>query len=214
MKGILKNIAGVFVETNEKASPQPVRKPPVNVNVVQEAVAPVYGNRLAPESEEFKKRFKAILEEENRRNHPGHDYFEFSEMVGAMTEIPQEPVRYRSAFAGWKMVGNQTKQRLLDTANIYLGLVDKEIKEFEAAYKTQYETQVGSNQKLIEQKRAQVAKMSEEIAKLNGEVLDLIEQNSSNTQNLTQKHDAFMAAGEAQRSEILAEIDKINQYIS
>ena len=80
---------------------------------------------------EFTQKFKSILEEENKRNFPGNDYFEFKVMKDAMNAIPQELLRYQAAFAGWSTGGSQTKKNLLDTAKVYLGLVEKEISDFE-----------------------------------------------------------------------------------
>jgi hypothetical protein len=210
---IWKNVMGAFVETEEKTVPKPKVTPqPI---VVQNIVQPVYtGVALSPESEEFKRQFKAILEEENKRNFPGNDYYEFVEMKNAMNAIPQEQLRYHSAFQAWRVVGNQTKETLLSTGQKYLGLVDKEIKEFEAAFQMQYNQSVGNNDKLIEQKTKEIQSLSEQLAKLNTEVQLLKQKNLDSTAALTYKHDAFMAAGEAQRQEILTEIEKINQYIN
>jgi hypothetical protein len=210
---IWNKVKGAFVETDEKPVPKPKITPqPV---VVQNIVQPVYtGVALSPESEEFRRQFKAILEEENKRNFPGNDYYEYVEMKNAMIGILQEPLRYSSAFQAWRVVGNQTKETLLSTGQKYLGLVDKEIKEFEAAFQMQYNQSVGNNDKLIEQKTKEIQSLSEQLAKLNTEVQLLKQKNLDSTAALTYKHDAFMAAGEAQRQEILTEIEKINQYIN
>src|SRR5882672_2255884 len=92
--------------------------------------------------DKFRKQFAAILEDENKRNFPGNDYYEFVVMKNAMNSIPQEQIRYQAAFAGWSTGGNQTRETLLKTAHIYLGLVQKEIDDFGQAYQTEYTTQV------------------------------------------------------------------------
>lgn len=162
---------------------------------------------------EFEQQFRNILAEENKRNYPGNDWFEFNVMKNAMNAVPQEDVRYQAAFSGWATGGNQSKKTLLETANIYLGLVDREIKEFGDAFKTKFHEKVTRNEELIKQKSDRIQKLAEEMAILNQEVANLKAENAQNTVALQTKHDAFMAAGGRQRTEILAEIDKINKYI-
>ena len=213
-------IMDLFFEKEKK--PEEVKPPakktvlqPVTVSsAIQSVYVPQPGHGLGPDYEEFKGRFKRILDEENKRNYPGNDYYEFVVMKNAMNAIPQENLRYQAAFAGWSTGGNQTKTSLLDTAKVYLGLVDKEISEFESAYQQQYTQQVTKNEQLIETLTKEVQNLMERMALLNAEIQQLKQQNMDSTVHLTQKHDAFMAAGQAQRQEIIDEIDKINHYIN
>ncbi len=208
----------LFVEREKAPEKQDVKPVPQKVIPTSVAIREISPVSVSPiggaDFEAFKNQFTKILDDENKRNYPGNDYYEFVTMLRAMVAIPQDDVRYKAAFAGWAVGGNQTKQSLIDTAHIYLGLVDKEIKDFQTAYETQCTTQVGNSQQVIDQKRAQVATMSQQIAKLNEEILTMTQQNAIATQTLTRKHDAFMAAGQAQRQEILDEIEKINHFIN
>lgn len=211
MKGILKKVAGAFVEIDET----PVKKPAVPSST-QTVTAPVLRlhNEGSPEYTQYREKFSKILADENQRNYPGNDYFEFVVMKNAMSAIPQEEVKYQAAFAGWAVGGNQTKKSLLDTAQIYLGLVDREIKEFGEAYQHQYSSQVTANEELIARKSEEVQKLVLKINTLNTEIANLKKENIDSTAKLTAKHDAFMAAGTAQRQEILDEIDKIQNFIN
>lgn len=215
MKGILKKIGSAFVEEVEEKKVSLPEKPPPTSEVTQ-IVQPTYTPYSVgmPEYEEFKDKFRNILSEENKRNFPGNDYFEFKTMKDAMNSIGDNTVKYQAAFAGWSVGGSQTKQNLLDTAKVYLGLVDKEIQEFEDAYKVQYNEQVTGNEKLIETKAKRVQALVEEMNTLNTEISRLKQDNLTNTSKLTSKHDAFMAAGQAQRNEILEEMNNINKYIN
>lgn len=209
MKGVLKKVGGFFYETEDK----PIKKVPIVVptQVVQQMVQPL-GSDSSPDYHEFRAQFTNILADENKRNYPGNDYYEFIVMKNAILGISQD-LRYQAAFAGWSTGGNQTKDSLVNTAKIYLGLVDKEIKDFEEAYKLQYAQQVTKNEQVIEQKTKRVQALLEEMNQLNSDINQLKQENLANTANLTQKHDAFMTAGQAQRQEILDEVDKINHYI-
>lgn len=211
-----------FFESDEEERVKPTPKKSIvqDISVTSSAIQPinpVYTTVAIGESAEFQKfrtQFAKILEDENKRNYPGNDYFEFTVMKNAMNAIPQEQIRYQAAFAGWSTGGNQSKKSLLDTAQIYLGLVDKEIKEFEEAYQHQYQQQISKTEELIAQKSRMVQDYLEKMNVLNAEITTLKQQNIANTANLTNKHEAFMAAGQSQRQEILTEVDKINQFIN
>lgn len=213
--GILRNIAGAFVELDDKPA---INKPVVQKNTPSHpaiiTMSDSQSTQGTPEYEEFRRQFASILADENKRNYPGNDYFEFVVMKNAMNAIPQEDVRYSAAFAGWVTGGNQSKKSLIDTANVYLGLVDKEIADFESAYKSQHEAKVGKNEVLIQQKLAKVQEMTSQIATLNNEIAALREASQAASASLVTKHEAFMGAGKAQREEILNEINKITQYIN
>lgn len=169
-------VMDLFFERERK--PEEVKSPRKTVVqpvTVSSAIQPVYIPQsnlsvLGPDYEEFKARFKKILDDENKRNYPGNDYYEFVVMKNAMNAIPQENLRYQAAFAGWSTGGNQTKTSLLNTAKIYLGLVDKEISEFESAYQQQYSQQVTKNEQLIETKTKEVQSLMERMAALNLEI--------------------------------------------
>lgn len=214
MKGILKKIGTAFVETVDEA---PIKKPPAPIsalNVVESVGSPTGGTIPSEEYVAFCDKFAKILEEENKRNYPGNDYYEFIVMKNAMNAIPQESLRYQAAYAGWSTGGNQTKKSLLDTAKVYLGLVDREISEFEEAYKHQYTEKVTKNEEIINQKSERVQKLVQEINDLNAEINTLKKENIDATAKLTTKHSSFMEAGRTKRQEIMDEMDKINNYIN
>lgn len=213
--GIMK----LFYEKEEKPDLIPKKKVPISNPVTSNAIQPISVSVVtaitnSTDFEAFKVQFKTILDDENKRNYPGNDYYEFVVMKNAMNAIPQEMVKYQAAFAGWSTGGNQTKESLLSTAKIYLGLVEKEIKDFESAYQQQYSQQVTVNEQTIDQKTKEVQTLMEKMATLNSDISRLKQENTANTANLTTKHDSFMAAGEFQKREIMDEMDKINHYIS
>lgn len=212
----MNNFLKLFVEVNET----PKKSTPLKVTQQQSHPAIITMNEStisvgeSPEYDEFKQQFKAILTDENKRNFPGNDYFEFVVMKNAMSAISQEEVKYSAAFAGWMTGGNQSKKSLLDTAKVYLGLVDKEISDFQEAYKAQHEAQIGKNETLIQQKTQKVQELTNQITQLTEEINSLRDGNQVAASALVRKYDAFMAAGHSQRQEILDEINNINQYIN
>jgi hypothetical protein len=205
-----------FVEREDKPKEKPkyvpTKQPTILTSPAVESIVPLNNSINATDYLMYKKKFDDILADENKRNYPGTDYFEFTQMKNAMSAIPQEEVRYQAAYAGWS-VGGQNKKVLVDTANIYLGLVDREINEFEEAFKVQYAEKVTKNEEDIARKSKEIVDLTDKINKLNAEVVNLKMQNGQNTAALKDKHDAFMAAGSDKRQEILNEIEKINQFI-
>ncbi len=206
----IKKLGGVFFETEN----EPKKKEPLSQQVEVINISPpmVVGNDSL-QVEEFRQRFLKIMEEENKRNFPGNDYYEFQIMKNAMSSIPQENIRYQAAFAGWSATGNITKDKLVETANKYLSIVEREITEFEEAYQHQYNESVVNNEKLIASKLEEVQKLSERISALNSEIQVLKKDNIDNVAHLSSKHSAFISAGTQVKNEINAEINKINQYI-
>lgn len=215
---LLKKIGGVFWESD--TSPKPKEKTPVKesetpvMNVTAINVAqPVVVSSNHVQIHEFVKHFSKIMEDENKRNFPGNDYYEFQVMKNAMSSIPQENLRYQAAFAGWAVGGNLTKEELVKTASNYLSIVEREISQFEEAYKHQYEQTILKNEQLISSKLKEVQELAERINTLNTEVNNLKKENIDNEADLTSKRDAFIAAGTQVKNEITAEISKINQFI-
>lgn len=210
--GFLKKAVGLVYEFDEKPDSPPAPSPRTVVRQVQVVGSspPLVDNMYI---NEFKKKFEDILADENKRNYPGNDYFEFKAIKDAMEGL-ESSVRYQAAFAGWRVIGSQTKKSLVDSANVYLGLTDKEIADFEKAYNQQHEEKVGANEKLIEQKQKELTQMKEKMQKLNDEVVSLTHSNTVALAELLSKKEAFMAAGQAQRQEILEEIGNINNYIN
>jgi hypothetical protein len=202
------SILNVFFEKKKDEKPVPAAK-----------LEPVTALRTEPvpvaEFEQFRAKFKAILDEENRKNHPGNDFYEFVIMKNAMIAIPQEDVRYKAAYAGWAVgLAGDPKSILLNTAAKYLALVETEMKDFDVAYKKEFDSQVTGNEQLLANKRNKVMELEHQLNLLRQEVVDIEQRNNATASNLKSTHDAFVAAGEAQRQEIMGEVDKINQFIN
>ncbi len=182
---------------DKKAAPiKQTSVPPSHPAIVTMSDNTITSGISSPEYDDFRQQFANILADENKRNFPGNDYFEFVVMKNAMNAIPQENVRYQAAFAGWMTGGNQTLESLLSTANLYLGLVDKEIKDFTDAYKLQYDAQVTRNQQAIRDKENKIQELTAQIQQLTSEANALRDTNQSASSTLVKKHDAFMAAGD------------------
>lgn len=179
----------------ERDKPSKAKAPVQGDEVVAKKITPITVGDFTPYSgvdaslvQQFRLQFAKILADENTRNFPGNDYYEFVVMKNAMQEISQEDIKYRAAYAGWMAGGKQTKESLISTAKVYLGLVDREIKEFEEAYNLQHNQTIAKNELAIEKKTQEVQQMMSKINQLNAEIQALKTENSTQSSNLTTKH--------------------------
>ena len=202
----MKKFLDIFVDTSPKKE---IVAPKPN----SEMARPFYvdSTTVNVDTERFKQQFAYVLAQNRKTT---NDYLAFRDMVQAMVEIPQEDVRYRSAFVAWKAGNFGLKNGLLDSASSYIALVEKEMSDFELAFKEQYQAQVGASEEVVKQKKARAEELSRELAQLESDLINLAQKTIDATKNLEQKRNAFLEAGSLQRKELQVDIDKINQYIS
>lgn len=146
--------------------------------------------------------FATFLKEENDRNHPGHDFYEFTVMKERMAMIKDESARYQATLAAV----NIDKSTLLSTSDKYKAAIQREMDIFEKEYKETYDQTVGQKQKRIDQ-------IVEEISKLQKEMDSLTVEVSKSMSEINQERELFMEAGQVAEAEIDNEVNKINQYL-
>lgn len=207
----LKKIAGAFVEVQDKPV-KPTPKQVASQPIPQPTYVPETTNVPVGSSvKEFTDHFKQVLKEENEKNFPGNDYFEFKLVKDGLSSIP-EPQRYQVAFSGLAAAG-LTKDKLVSTAQRYKEIVEREMSEFNNAFDAMCAEQVTKPQQQAEEKAKKISELSTQIAQLSNEVTELKSQALSNSQKLSDKKNGFILAGTAQKDEIEGEITNINQYI-
>lgn len=224
-----KKLFGIFVDTNDDEKLDQLAKPdpskplktqmssgstmgqsistaPVMSTNYQDAV--VVGGSME-DLTNFRKHFKELLEQNNL---PGLDYLEFIQAKNAMP-LPVEAQKYTVAFAAQQAAG-LTKETLLTTADKYLGMIENEVNEFNAAFKDKYSSDVENKNAIIEQKNQQMIELSQQISALDKEIRDLKDQTLQNDSGLKSKQAAFMQAATEAKQAIDGEKMKINQFIS
>jgi hypothetical protein len=162
----------------------------------------------SPEIEKFIKHFDELFE---KANLPGPDYFEFSKMVSAMEELPDN-VKFKSSFIGLKVSG-LTKEKLITTAQTYIDFIDADHKNF--VIKVNEEVDKQKNQlieveKTINAKNEMIKKLQEEVG---AHIVSMTEIQS--TQNkIMEKAEIYKSACEDRKVKIKQDMDKINTYIT
>lgn len=228
---LLKHILSPFVEfKNEKKeasaketkAEKPVKEPayaPAE-KASNTGGAPAYSYRpsgadASSVPAQYQKYFDDLIEEANAKNplFAGTDFKEFMDSKVDVEAIPDEAVRYRTAFNVLKRTG-LTKEKLLTTGQAYLNLIDRDLQGFENAYAQQYKNEVEGRERLLQQKRTELQALTEKITALNAEIKNLSEEISQNKDRLGQNRDLFRQAGEQKKKELLSELEKIEHYFS
>ena len=157
-------------------------------------------------------------------NMPGIDYWEFQEAKNDMNgQVGMtDQLKYASAFIGMKSAsGNKlTKDALLQAADFYIGIVDKEVQEFKAESAASRSQKVDAlmedakqKENSINEKIQLINKLNEEIAKLRTEASTLQNEAQNNAVKIDNAINSFVTTAEAVKKQINDDKTNINAYI-
>lgn len=111
-----------------------------------------------------------------KNNLPGFDYYEFKRAVVALSQMKlDEATAHKSAFATAATVG-LTKEKLIETANYYKNLVEKEKEQFDKALENQNATRINARRDEAKRLRDQVERHKAEITRLQDEIAGYLNQ--------------------------------------
>jgi len=161
----------------------------------------------------IEERLKKVLEAENKRNYPGADYYEFVLALENMKDVPVESAKYTSAFNVLSATQGLTKEHLVQTANQYMALIDREVGEFNAGFDKENKDQVADKQALIESKTMKMQELSLQIAALNEDIKQLSQEVVDSKNKLSSAQRSFLTVAQAQKDKISVELNKIGTYI-
>lgn len=156
-----------------------------------------------------------------KSNLPGFDYIEFKQALAALTKMDMdEPTAFKSAFAAAATMG-LTKQKLVDTANHYKVILNKEQQQFEVALKNQMNTRVNGKLQEVERLKEQIVLHEEKISKLKEQIQrfqSTIDNADADVQEAKNRIDStkenFMLTFQSIMNEIDKDISSINAYLS
>ena len=160
----------------------------------------------------------AVIEQNNL---PGFDYYEFKRAVAMlMTMSLDEATAHKSAFQTAATMG-VTKEKLVETAQYYRNLVEKENTNFAAALEKQNQTKITDKQSEIARYQDQIARNEAEITRLQEEIVGYREkanqadlQIKSDANKLDGTKEAFETTLKAVLFTIDSDIEKIHQHLS
>ncbi len=154
-------------------------------------------------------------------NLEGFDYLEFKQSLSGLAKIhADENTRFQSAYVTASTLG-LTKNRLLETAEFYKKIIQKERLKFDQAAQHQIEKGIGVKRKeadqleaIIAQKQKEIEKLQEEISTHQQKVNKLKEELGGAKQKIQAAQSSFHNACEVITQHINGDMEKINTFIS
>ncbi len=215
-----KEIKTQGIETKERL-PDPADQPDApgisgtNTSSLSYTSSPSSEPDASLKSGEYQKHFENLIEEANAKNPVFHgtDFKEFIDSKIDVESITDEETKYKTAFNVLKRTG-LTKERLISTGREYINLIDHDLKGFNDAFLQQYNTQVEQKEGLLKKKGEELQALNEKIAALNKETKQMSEEIIKSKDKLNSNKNSFILAGENKKTELKAELKKIDQYFS
>lgn len=153
----------------------------------------------------------SLIKALERNNQPGFDYIEFKQSLGRLLALNMdEATAFKSAFATASTVG-LTKEKLLQTAEMYRKVLLSEKQQFDVALQKQMQEKVEAKlsevekmKKQIEDYKAKIVELQEKIARSQ----DTIDHADEHIQAAKEKIGSTKDAFESALRTIMNDIDK------
>jgi len=211
-----KKILSAFVEVNDDKKKE-AEKPPSTEYMpkVEPLSLPTFTSTTAqnsytsPVNSKFAAYFEKLFMEANI---PGPDYFEFSKMIDVMQAVPDEQVRFITAFAGLSVQGLD-KQKLLSTAAQYLQLMETDATNFHSSVDAALQEKVHEKKKQMTEKESRIQQLTQEISALQSEMLNLQNEIKDNETKIEANTGGYKNESEAMKNRIARDMEKIKRYI-
>lgn len=233
----LKNLKSIFVVEDENmaknddtpqnepvAKDEPVAKNEsvkVETKPSNELPPPPVAPKTQAPTNEANKRFVEILTKAlEKNNQQGFDYLEFRTSLMALANLPlDEATRYRSAFATASTMG-LTIEKLLQTAQFYKSVLDKEKDQFTTELNTRGVESIRARsdervslENLIKEKQTQIDNLQQQIAQHQADIAQLSKELEETSGKIKDMNNGFLGAYEQITTKITSDIDKIKSYL-
>jgi Skp family chaperone for outer membrane proteins len=213
-KSIGKNILGLFVQVQEEEDKESTTE---STSTPEKSVSLPSDSSTGTQDETVAKLLTDALE---KANIEGFDYFEFAQMLQALKpSLPSEQTLFQTAYTSGKVMG-ATKEKLVQTARVYIDVLNKKAKEFEAACQAKVDELITGREKnlqgmdaAIQEKAAAIQKLTEEINAMSTEKTKMTNEIGENRIKIETKRNNFSATLQTFVGKIQGDIDKIGKYI-
>lgn len=225
---MLKNLKSLFIvddsEEENKKSSESAEKSDVNSDKKPTASTPppLPNNPVSSSSEGTldTKIVEKLLQAIEKNNLEGFDYLEYKKSLKALEKMPMdEATKYRSAFATASTMG-VTLDKLLQTTNFYIGVLDKENEQFIGAFKNQFDSKVSGREReiaqfesIIKEKSEQIKKLTEEIAKHQQQIGDLKAKVEESNSKINKTQNDFKISYNHLKAQFEEDIVKMQKYL-
>lgn len=225
MSSVFKNLKSLFVIEEEGPSKQSSKKKGVKAKAKPQEIkskpTTTPSGAVKPSAGKVTQKFMDILLKAMEGNNlQGFDYLEFKQSLQSLKKMPMdEATRFQSAYAMAQTMG-ATPQHLIQTANHYLDVLQKEEKKFEEALAGQKLKQIGSKEQEIKQldefvkaKTVEIQKLTKEIESHQKRANQLRQQIANSSVKVENTKNDFIASYNALVGQIAKDVESMKNYL-
>lgn len=162
-----------------------------------------------------------LLKALSDNNIEGFDYLEFRQGLLSLAKMPMdEATRFQAAFSMAQAMG-ATPQKLIETGNQYLKVLEGELNKFNEAVVNQSNTLIGSKQseikqlnEFIQQKSIQIKKLTEELQQHQQRIDVLNKELAESNSKVENTKNNFLATYKNVTDTIKSDISNIQKYLA
>ncbi|MBW1297314.1 hypothetical protein [Aquimarina litoralis] len=224
---MLKNLKSLFIvedeaDNKETSEPKENKADTTEKKPAASTPPPLPNNPVTVSSEGAldNKIVEKLLQAIEKNNLDGFDYLEYKKSLKALEKMPMdEATKYRSAFATASTMG-VTLDKLLQTTNFYIGVLDKENEQFLGAFKNQFDSKVSGRereiaqfQSIIKEKSEQIKKLTEEITKHQQQISDLKAKVEESNNKINKTQNDFKVSYSHLKKQFEEDIVKMQKYL-
>ena len=163
---------------------------------------------------------KVLFDALQTSNQEGFDYLEFKDFLRSLANVPMDDsTRFKSAFATAQTMG-ATKEKILASAQQYIGLLGKEETKFLEALAGQKDRNLTGKQKeikdlekSIQQKEADIEKLKTDLETHRNQIKTLEQDINTASEKLAQTASDFEATYKALLSQIQDDVKNIESHL-
>jgi hypothetical protein len=218
-------VAGTNVKIEEKKADVKKTEPSIIVNKsttdLNKEQSVIINSSTSSKGEFNQNIFNSLTKAISDANLPGEDYLEFVDALQAMKDIPlDETIKMQTVLATLSTRG-LTVQKIIETADYYLKVLERERDKFKEATAQQTQGKVDSRQKQIKtleeenQKKAdQIKILTDEIANNNQQMLQMKKEIEEADNKIKSTENNFNTTYEYLANQILSKVEKIKNLSS
>lgn len=221
---VLKNLRGIFItddetkDKNEESSNENDAKEEVVKTTTTTTHTSVSNSDIQGQKDD--KIIDTLFEAIERNNLNGFDYLEFKRSVKGLEKmVADEATRFKSAFATASTIGI-TMDKLVETADYYVKILDKERSQFVQAAKDQSENLIENRKKEIqhllkslEEKKKMIDEMQKDLLKGEERIKQIQEGIDHAAVNIENTKKNFESSWSFLKEQIITDIEKIKTYL-
>lgn len=223
---VLKNLRGIFIteeepkEENEAASKESKSTTQATNTSSSNTTDTTTVNTSESQGTKDDKIIDTLFQAIENSNLNGFDYLEFKRSVKGLEKmVADEATRFKSAFATASTIGI-TMDKLVETADYYAKVLDKEKSQFIQAAKDQSEHLIDNRKKelqhllkSLEEKKKMIDEMQNDLIKGEERIRQIQDGIKSATVNIENTKKNFETSWSFLKEQIITDIEKIKTYL-